>query len=138
MWMDYFDEFHLFGKNRLCFLRSDSMMNSDEKHPDDVPPLSPTPTTTLDYSRSVSQDLRNLDDALTHAIDQLAKFNSETMSDLSLKYELMRNNEVNSLPAVSCFRDRLCFSESRDRLLRSATDDLTSAETARTQRRLSQ
>ena len=61
---------------------------------DGVVPLPSTPTTTLEYSRAVSQDLRYLDDALTHAIDQLTIFNSETMSDLSLKYELMRNNEV--------------------------------------------
>jgi hypothetical protein len=73
-------------------------MNSDEvagnENGDDVPPLPSTPTTTAEYSRTVSQDLRYLDDGLTHAIDQLTIFNSETMSDLSLKYELMRNNEV--------------------------------------------
>jgi hypothetical protein len=61
---------------------------------DDVLPLPSTPTTTLEYSPTVSQNLRHLDDALTHAIDQLTIFNNETMSDLSLKYELMRNNEV--------------------------------------------
>ena len=61
---------------------------------DDVLPLPSSPTTTIEYSRTVSQNLRHLDDALTHAIDQLTIFNSETMSDLSLKYELMRNNEV--------------------------------------------
>lgn len=58
----------------------------------------PTPTspisTSFDPISSVSKTLRDLDDALAHAIDQLAKFNGETMSDLSLKYELMRNNEV--------------------------------------------
>lgn len=69
-------------------------MSSDERLPNETLPLPSSPTTTLDYSRSVSQDLRDLDDALTHAIDQLTKFNSETMSDLSLKYELIRNNEV--------------------------------------------
>jgi hypothetical protein len=73
-------------------------MSSDEitgnEDGDDLLPLPSTPSATLDYSRSVSQDLRYLDDALTHAIDQLTMFNSETMSDLSLKYELMRNNEV--------------------------------------------
>jgi len=68
-------------------------MSSDERLPNETLPLPSSPTTTLDYSRSVSQDLRDLDDALTHAIDQLTKFNSETMSDLSLKYELIRNNE---------------------------------------------
>ncbi len=57
---------------------------------DDKPPVS----STVEYSRTISQDLRYLDDALTHAIDQLTLFNSETMSDLSLKYELIRNNEV--------------------------------------------
>ncbi len=60
----------------------------------DILPLPSTPTTTLGYSRTVSQTLRHLDDALTHAIDQLTMFNNETMSDLSLKYELIRNNEV--------------------------------------------
>ncbi len=73
-------------------------MSSDEipgnEDADDVLPLPSTPTTTLEYSRTVSQDLRYLDDGLTHAIDQLTIFNSETMCDLSLKYELMRNNEV--------------------------------------------
>jgi hypothetical protein len=71
-------------------------MSSDEvpgtEDADDVLPS--TPTTTMEYSRTVSQNLRYLDDALTHAIDQLTIFNNETMSDLSLKYELMRNNEV--------------------------------------------
>lgn len=51
-------------------------------------------TDTVEYNRTISQDLRHLDDALTHAIDQLTTFNSETMSDLSLKYEYIRNNEV--------------------------------------------
>ncbi|UJR26061.1 hypothetical protein I4U23_007407 [Adineta vaga] len=68
-------------------------MSSDEvpgnENGDDKPPV----PTTSEYYRTVSQDLRYLDDALTHAIDQLTKFNSETMSDLSLKYELIRNNE---------------------------------------------
>lgn len=75
-------------------------MNANEDT-DDVSSLpsqsSTTTTTTTDsaeYSRTVSQNLRHLDDALTHAIDQLTIFNNETMSDLSLKYELMRNNEV--------------------------------------------
>jgi hypothetical protein len=76
-------------------------MSSDEvlshEKIDDVPSLPLTPTTTAEYSRTVSQDLRYLDDALNHAIDQLKIFNSETMSDLSLKYELMRNNEVRHL-----------------------------------------
>ncbi len=61
---------------------------------DDKLPMRSTSTKTIEYSRTVSQDLRYLDDALTHAIDQLTLFNSETMSDLSLKYELIRNNEV--------------------------------------------
>ncbi len=61
---------------------------------DDKPPVPSTPTTAVEYSRTISQDLRYLDDGLTHAIDQLTIFNTETMSDLSLKYELMRNNEV--------------------------------------------
>ena len=73
-------------------MSSDEIPGNDDAN--DVLPLPPTPTTTLEYSRSVSQDLRYLDDALTHAIDQWTIFNSETMSDLSLKYELMRNNEV--------------------------------------------
>ena len=77
-------------------------MNANEDT-DDVsslpsqPPTTTTTTTTTDsveYSRTVSQNLRHLDDALTHAIDQSTIFNNETMSDLSLKYELMRNNEV--------------------------------------------
>ncbi|CAF0890760.1 unnamed protein product [Rotaria sordida] len=70
-----------------------SDVTSGNENANDVSPLPSTPTTTLEYSRTVSQDLRYLDDALTHAIDQLTIFNSETMSDLSLKYELMRNNE---------------------------------------------
>lgn len=74
------------------------MMNSDEipgnEDADDVLPLPPTPTTPVGYSRTVSQNLRDLDDALTHAIDQLTTFNNETMSDLTLKYELVRKNEV--------------------------------------------
>jgi hypothetical protein len=61
---------------------------------DDKQSMPSTPTTTAEYSRTISQDLRYLDDALTHAIDQLTTFNSETMSDLSLKYEFIRNNEV--------------------------------------------
>ncbi|CAF1270177.1 unnamed protein product [Rotaria magnacalcarata] len=65
----------------------------DRENGDAVSPLPSDPTTTLEYSRTISQDLRYFDDALTHAIDQLTTFNSETMSDLSLKYELMRNNE---------------------------------------------
>lgn len=73
-------------------------MNSDgttgTEDADDLLHLPSTPTTALEFSRTVSQDLRYLDDALTHAIDQLTIFSSETMSDLSLKYELMRNNEV--------------------------------------------
>ena len=73
-------------------------MSSDEvpgnEDADDVLPLPSTPTTTLEYSRTLSQNLRHLDDALTHAIDQLTIFNKEVMSDPSLKYELMRNNEV--------------------------------------------
>jgi hypothetical protein len=76
-------------------------MSSDEitgnGDTDDVLPLPSSPTTTIEYSRTLSQNLRHLDDALTHAIDQLKIFNNETMSDLSLKYELMRNNEVNIL-----------------------------------------
>ncbi len=82
----------------MISLHLEQIMSSDEipgnEDADDVLPLPPTPTTTLEYSRTVSQDLRYLDDGLTHAIDQLTMFNSETMSDLSLKYELMRNNEV--------------------------------------------
>jgi len=73
-------------------------MSSDEvlgnENGDDKLPIRSTSTKTVQYSRTVSQDLRYLDDALTHAIDQLTLFNSETMSDLSLKYELIRNNEV--------------------------------------------
>ena len=73
-------------------------MSTDEvsgnENGDDKPPMPSTPTTTVEYSRTISQDLRYLDDALTHAIDQLTIFNSETMCDLSLKYELIRNNEV--------------------------------------------
>ena len=80
-------------------------MSSDEvlshEKIDDVPPLPSTPTSTVEYSRTVSQDLRYLDDALNHAIDQLKIFNSETMSDLSLKYELMRNNEVRHVRSSS-------------------------------------
>lgn len=72
-----------------------SDMTLGTKTADVVSDVDSSPTTTLEYSRAVSQDLRYLDDALTHAIDQLTIFNSETMSDLSLKYELMRNNEVN-------------------------------------------
>ncbi|CAF4165499.1 unnamed protein product [Rotaria sp. Silwood2] len=70
-----------------------SDVTSGNENANDVSPLPSTPTTTLEYSRAVSQDLRYLDDALTHAIDQLTIFSSETMCDLSLKYELMRNNE---------------------------------------------
>jgi hypothetical protein len=73
-------------------------MSSDEvlgnENGDDKLPIRSTSAKTVQYSRTVSQDLRYLDDALTHAIDQLTLFNSETMSDLSLKYELIRNNEV--------------------------------------------
>jgi len=73
-------------------------MSSDEmpvnENGDDKPPIPTTPTATVEYCRTISQDLRYLDDALTHAIDQLTIFNSETMSDPSLKYELIRNNEV--------------------------------------------
>ena len=69
-------------------------MSSDEVPGNDKTSMVSTPSTTVQYSRTVSQDLRYLDDALTHAIDQLTLFNSETMSDLSLKYELIRNNEV--------------------------------------------
>lgn len=73
-------------------------MSSDEiqgtEDADDVLPLPSTPTTPVAYSRTVSQNLRDLDDALTHAIDQLTTFNNETMSDLTLKYELVRKNEV--------------------------------------------
>ena len=70
-------------------------MTSEEKSAEDYLPLaSSPPTTSFEYSPSISKDLRDFDDALTHAIDQLRKFNGETMSDLSLKYELMRNNEV--------------------------------------------
>ncbi|CAF4542385.1 unnamed protein product, partial [Rotaria socialis] len=72
-------------------MRSDVTL--DRENGDAVSSLPSNPTTTLEYSRSISQDLRYFDDALTHAIDQLTTFNSETMSDLSLKYELMRNNE---------------------------------------------
>ncbi len=61
---------------------------------DDKPPVPSTLPTAAAFSRTISQDLRYLDDALTHAIDQLTTFNSETMSDLSLKYEFIRNNEV--------------------------------------------
>lgn len=66
-------------------------------------PSSPTTITTMEYNRTLSQDLRYLDDALTHAIDQLKLFNSETMCDLSLKYELMRNNEVRVTIIYSIF-----------------------------------
>ena len=73
-------------------------MSSDEvpgnENGDDKPPVPIASTTSIPYDRTVSQNLRYFDDALTHAIDQLNKFNSETMSDLSLKYELIRNNEV--------------------------------------------
>ncbi|CAF3956881.1 unnamed protein product [Rotaria sp. Silwood2] len=60
---------------------------------DDKSSMPSTPTTTVEYNRTLSQDLRHLDDALTYAIDQLTVFNREVMSDLSLKYELMRTNE---------------------------------------------
>ena len=73
-------------------------MSSDEvpgnETGDDKLPVSSMPSTDIEYSRTISQDLRHLDDALTHAIEQLTTFNSETMSDLSLKYEFIRNNEV--------------------------------------------
>ena len=70
----------------------DRMNGSRSGH--DMAPVTSTPTTTLECNRTVSQDLRYLDDALTHAIEQLTIFSNEIMSDLSLKYELMRNNEV--------------------------------------------
>ncbi|CAF0776401.1 unnamed protein product [Adineta steineri] len=72
-------------------MSSDEILSKEDVN--DVSSIPSTPTATLEYSRTVSQDLRYLDEALTHAIDQLTIFNSETMSDLSLKYELMRNNE---------------------------------------------
>ena len=114
-------------------------MTSDDRLPNETLPLPSSPTTTLDYSRSVSQDLRDLDDALTHAIDQLTKFNSETMSDLSLKYELIRNNEVRSFSNVAP-TDLVLFDflEPRDRILRPTVDDSSSAKTAWTQWRISQ
>ena len=97
---------------------------------DDPAPLSPTPADALEYSRSVSQDLRYLNDALTHAIDQLTMFNSETMSDLSLKYELIRNNEVENTRVLptSFMHAFYCSSESRHWLLRSTIDARASAE----------
>lgn len=73
-------------------MSSDEILGNEDADDALSPPA--TPTATLEYSRTVSQNLRYLDDGLTHAIDQLTLFNSETMSDLSLKYELMRNNEV--------------------------------------------
>lgn len=73
-------------------------MSSDEVPGKDIhdekSSSSSIPTDDIQYNRTISQDLRYLDDALTHAIDQLTTFNSETMSDLSLKYEYIRNNEV--------------------------------------------
>ena len=112
-------------------------MSSNEKLADDRLPQPSTPTTTYDYSRSVSQDLRHLNDALTHAIDQLTTFNSETMSDLSLKYELMRNNEVTSKRSMADERiPTVGILEPRDWILRPATDDPAGAEVTRTQRRL--
>jgi hypothetical protein len=72
-------------------------MSSDEvpgNETGDSVPSTPTAAAQDGYNRTISQDLRYLDDALTHAIDQLTTFNSETMSDLSLKYEFIRNNEV--------------------------------------------
>jgi len=80
-------------------------MSSDEvpgnENGDDKTPMPSTSTTAAEYSRTISQDLRYLDDALTHAIDQLTRLNSETLSDPSLKYELMRNNEVRIKSVVS-------------------------------------
>jgi hypothetical protein len=73
-------------------MSSDEILGNEDA--DDVLPLPSSPTATHEYMRTLSQNLRHLDDALTHAIDQLTIFNNETMSDLSLKYELMRNNEV--------------------------------------------
>lgn len=70
---------------------------------DDRSSMPSTPTTTVDYNRTLSQDLRNLDDALTYAIEQLRVFNSESMCDLSLKYELMRNNEVRLIHYFASF-----------------------------------
>ena len=72
-----------------------------DKNGDDKSSIPCTATKAIEYNRTISQDLRNLDDALAYAIDQLGVFNSETMSDLSLKYELMRNNEVRNLE--NCF-----------------------------------
>lgn len=71
-------------------------MTTEEPMEPTSPSATSTPMTNIEYCRTVSQNLRYLDDALNHAIDQLKIFNSETMSDLSLKYELMRNNEVRS------------------------------------------
>ncbi|CAF0977947.1 unnamed protein product, partial [Didymodactylos carnosus] len=47
----------------------------------------------IEFLRSVSQTLRNLDDAIKHSIEQLKIFNNETMTDLTLKFEQMRHNE---------------------------------------------
>lgn len=73
-------------------------MSTDEvpgnENGDDKPPVLSPSAAAVEYCRTISQDLRYLDDGLTHAIDQLTIVNSETMSDPSLKYELMRNNEV--------------------------------------------
>ena len=106
---------------------------------DDLSPLSPTPADALEYSRSVSQDLRYLNDALTHAIEQLTMFNSETMSDLSLKYELMRNNEVGTHRLSPCSSAHaFCpTSESCHWMLRSAIDAGATRDQQESKRRIS-
>ena len=110
-------------------------MSSNEKLADDRLTQPSTPTTAHDYSRSVSQDLRHLNDALTHAIDQLTTFNSETMSDLSLKYELMRNNEVTTMHSTADERIlTVPILEPRDWILCAAIDDPAGAEATWTQR----
>lgn len=75
---------------------------SDETS-DQISPSNNDSTKNIESCRTISQDLRFLDDALNHAIDQMKIFNSETMSDLSLKYELMRNNEVRFSSTKSFF-----------------------------------
>lgn len=80
------------------------------------------PPVPREFQRTVSQDLRHLDDALTHAIDQLNIFNSETMSDLSLKYELIRNNEVSGTRRLPHAILRFLLTESCDWLLCPAID----------------
>lgn len=87
-------------------------------------------TTAIEYCRTVSQDLRYLDDALNHAIDQLKIFNSETMSDLSLKYELMRNNEVNE-HSIFIYHFLSLLTESCDRFFCTSTDFITIAKKQR-------